>query len=83
MAKRPLRVYPNPNTSGKINIEAPPAIGKFVLTLMDINGSTVFHKTIEEDDRLTEIQLKDALKGTYIVQMLNSNFNLQSKLILL
>ena len=74
-----VKLQPNPaSTSANLTIEG--VRGNVEYSLIDINGRTIFNKTINANST-EQIKLEGLARGTYFVRVTNSTFTKVEKLI--
>ena len=73
-------IYPNPNY-GAINIHSKIDVGRAKISIMDINGRTVWSQTLELGNQ-TQIDAGLLSSGIYLVRIQGNNYSHTSKLIM-
>ncbi len=73
-------IYPNPNY-GAINIHSKIDVGRAKISIMDINGRTVWSQTLELGNQ-TQIDASLLSSGIYLVRIQGNNYSHTSKLIM-
>ncbi len=73
-------IYPNPNY-GAINIHSKIDVGSAKISIMDINGRTVWSQTLELGNQ-TQIDASLLSSGIYLVRIQGNNYSHTSKLIM-
>ena len=73
-------IYPNPNY-GSINIHSKIDVGSAQVSIMDINGRTVWSQTLELGNQ-TQIDANLLSSGIYLVRIQGNNYSHITKLIM-
>ena len=73
-------IYPNPNY-GSINIHSKIDVGSAQVSIMDINGRTVWSQTLELGNQ-TQIDANLLSSGIYLVRIQGNNYSHTTKLIM-
>lgn len=72
-----VRVYPNPN-SGIFTIEVPAGMQNAEVVIMDMAGKTVVKKAMESGNTI-KIDLGDASRGMYMINVISGDKHFRSK----
>ena len=80
LSRSAIKVYPNPS-SGRFVIEAAEPFINAQLRLMDLKGNILLLKTLNGEKR-TDINLEGWTKGVYILQILNKDYLINTRLII-
>ena len=76
-----ISLYPNPNSSGLLNIESSSAIKE--ITILNLIGQNVFSKTFQGSVFNETITIDPSLKGIYVMAVrLENNKRILKKIIL-
>lgn len=85
IAKKQFMLYPNPASSGVINLKLNEAVsGKFVVKISGMDGRQVYQKSFESFGKSDLITIKDLSlsNGSYIVSVVSSTVNWSSTLVI-